>query len=182
MGRSLATSRGGPSKKSVDEMIGTSKNGAKSAAKAPRKYEEEPAPPAEMTKEEVEVWNVLKKVLRMRGHFTLDNQFAIHALVAATAEFLHCRRVINKEGRTYKVLSTAATRALRPGEMEEMEWGPEHYLTKVRPEVHMLFQADRRMRMWLCEFGLTEATRVRVATPPGDEGEAAGVLGAYGLN
>jgi hypothetical protein len=163
-------------------MKGTSKIGAKSAAKAPPKINEEPSPPAEMTKEELEVWNVLKKVLRARGHFTLDNQFAINALVSATAEFMHCRRVINREGRTYEVLSTAATRALRPGEMKNIEWGPEHYLTKVRPEVHLLFQADRRMRMWLCEFGLTEATRVRVTTPPGDEDEAEGVLGAYGLN
>lgn len=182
MGRSLATSRGGAAKKTVDEMLGTSKVGAKSTSKAPRKIDEEPSPPDEMTKEEAEVWAVVKKVLRTRGHFTLDNQFAIHALVSATAEFLYCRRLINREGRTYKVLSTAATRALRPGEMEDMEWGPEHYLTKVRPEVHMLFQADRRMRMWLCEFGLTEATRVRVTTPPDSKDEAAGVLGAYGLN
>ena len=182
MGSSIATSRGGRAKKTVDEMRGTSKVGARSTAKAPPKIAEEPAPPFQMTLQESEVWAVLKRVLRKRGHFTIENQFAIHGLVSATAEFMICRHIVNTEGRTYKVLSTAATRALRPGEMEDIKWTEEHYLTKVRPEVHLLFQADRRMRMWLCEFGLTEATRVRVGSPQEEEGDADDVLGAYGLN
>lgn len=181
MGGSIATSRGGRAKKTLEETVGTSKHGREAARSAPPRVNEAPEPPSHMTPIEREVWMHLKKVLTKRGQFSLDNQTAIWALVSATAEFIECRHIVNTQGRTYRVLSTAATRALRPGEMEEIEWGDEHYLTKLRPEVTLLFQADRRMRMWLCEFGLTDATRMRVASPK-DEETPEGVLGAYGLN
>jgi hypothetical protein len=176
--QSSGTHRG--RKTTVEKAIGIGRKTKEEVANTPRRLTEEPSPLDNMSASEKKVWDSLKRVLKARGQWSRDNELAVHGLVIAAAELLDYRAVLLKEGRTYKVLSTAATRSLRVGELQEIDWAPEHYLTKMRPEVALMNSADRRMRAWLCEFGLTDATRGRIQldrTKDDDE-----VLSQYGLN
>lgn len=123
----------------------------------------EPEPPTDLSEYALECWNKVVPVLRTRGQLSLDSLWSLIALCECYAEWKELRLDIRVEGRTYT---------------SEMSYGS---VERANPKVGMLADADRRFRMWLNEFGLTDGTRHKVASKPVDE-DKDNPLERYGLN
>ena len=101
-------------------------------------------PPAWLSERAREIWaEIIPELQRMNVFTRIDVMAAAH-LCDAQAQFLECRAVIARDGRTY-------TSATEKGE-----------ITRPRPEVLMGTEAERRVRALMVEFGMTPSSRTRV--------------------
>jgi P27 family predicted phage terminase small subunit len=114
----------------------------------------------------LECWERVSHLLFSRGQLTQDSEVSLIALCQVYAEWTELREDIAKNGRFH------TTKSEKTGEME-----------RLRPAVRIFSDCDKRLRAWLIEFGLTDASRAKVSAfkpPQGDAGTDP--LGRYGLN
>ncbi len=121
-------------------------------------------PPSGMPGPVLVLWRRFAGLLKARGQLSLDTAEALEQLAYCAQEVRELREQIKTEGRT--VTQTTVT-----GES----------MIRANPAQAMFSDADRRLRGWLAEFGLTDATRSKVAagdpTPKADN-----PLAEFGLN
>lgn len=121
-------------------------------------------PPADMPAATLVHWRRFAGLLKARGQLSLDNAEALEGLAHCAQEVRELREQLAREGRTLVQVTVTG---------EEMR--------RANPAQAMFSDADRRLRGWLSEFGLTDATRSKVAA--GEESpKGADPLAAYGLN
>jgi P27 family predicted phage terminase small subunit len=107
-------------------------------------------PPQSLSTRGMNAWRRLAPELRRLGVLTTADTFALQALCECYGEAMTYRAAIKKAGGpTYETHS-------RTGEL----------MIRARPEVAMLADADRRLRLYLGEFGLTPASRGKVSADP----------------
>jgi P27 family predicted phage terminase small subunit len=131
-----------------------------------------PNPPSTLSAEARTCWQRVTKLLAKRGQLSADSYWQLVAFCECWAEWMVLQADIREHGRTQKVKTKA-------GSEEDGEAG---YMERQRPQVAMLQDADRRLKGWLIEFGLTDASRGKVSATPPDDGEETDPLAAYGLN
>lgn len=139
---------------------------------APTRVEGQIDPPAELTGIALDCWVRLSQVLTARGQLSLDSYWSLIALCECFAEWEELRRDIRDHGRTQKVKTKGAAKSR--SKLAVME--------RQRPQVAMFQDADRRLKGWLIEFGLTDASRGKVGGTEPPQGNSADPLAAYGLN
>lgn len=93
-------------------------------------------------------WARLAPVLDRMGVLTEADVFALERACTVYAEIAELEQLLAQLGRkTYITNNEAGMQMVR-----------------ALPQVAMLADADRRLRGWLCEFGLTPASRSKVST------------------
>ena len=121
-------------------------------------------PPDDMPAAVKILWRRFAGLLKARGQLSLDGAEALEQLAYCANEVRELREQLRVEGRTVKQITVTG---------EEM--------IRANPAQAMFADADRRLRGWLSEFGLTDATRSKVAAG-GEEPKTNDPLAAYGLN
>lgn len=111
-----------------------------------------PAPPPHLSERGRAAWDAFATKLDRAGLLTELDAIALERGCEVYAEVVELEIDIAANKRTQRVKTKSG------GCMERQ-----------RPQVAMLQDADRRLRAWLAEFGMTPAARARVpANPPGD--------------
>lgn len=140
----------------------------------PARVNTAPTMPAWFGELERQCWERTSHLLFARGQLSADSEASLIALCQCYAEWTELARDIKDNGRWQRVLTVAAQRGKEDGEAGYME--------RVRPAVAAFQDADRRLRAWLIEFGLTDASRGKVTGAPEDPDGADDPLARYGLN
>jgi P27 family predicted phage terminase small subunit len=123
-----------------------------------------PSAPKRFAGHALEFWNEHAALLKERGQLTRDSRASLEALCECYAEWRELQEDLATNGRFQKV---------KTGSDDTME--------RARPALAAYQDADRRLKGWLIEFGLTDASRGKVsAEPPQDDSDDP--LAAYGLN
>lgn len=147
----------------------------------PTRVEGVPEPPEFITGHALDAWRRAADLLAKRGQLSQDSYFALLAFATCYAEWLDLADDIRKNGRTQKVKTKAGTRASGRAAPKNSKVDKSALMERQRPQVAMFQDADRRLRAWLIEFGLTDASRGKV--PAGDPGKKEEDPAAkYGLN
>jgi len=118
-----------------------------------------PSPPEHLSDAAKVAWGRLSVMLDRMGVLTEADSFALERACEVYAEILAYREALadRGDGYTYETETEGGGRMVR-----------------AYPEVAMLADADRRLKMWLIEFGVTPAARTKVqAAPPGDKEDPA---------
>lgn len=131
----------------------------------PARVEGMPKRPDWLSGPALECWERVTHLLFARGQLTADSELPLQALCQTYAEWVGLRDDLEANGRFQKVRTQSGA---------EME--------RVRPAVTAFQDADRRLKGWLIEFGLTDASRAKVAAIRPPEGPQEDPLGRYGLN
>lgn len=92
------------------------------------------------------MWLHVSYVLERRGQLSIESATSLEALCRCYSDWMDLAEAIRTHGYTYTTVNKRGERKIY-----------------ARPEVSMHADADRRLRGWLCEFGLTDASRGRVA-------------------
>lgn len=146
---------------------GTDSEPARRAAKAPPRIEGVPNPPAHVTcnADALECWIDLSQVLFARGQLSEESARSLASACICYAHWVSLVRDIQANGFTTTTWSpTAGSKEI------------------ARPEATLFSDVDRRWLHWLVEFGLTDASRGKVAgdgKPPASD--AADPLNRYNL-
>ncbi|MCW5751362.1 MAG: phage terminase small subunit P27 family [Anaerolineales bacterium] len=106
-----------------------------------------PECPADLRGVARQTWHALAALLTQAGILTCGDMLALKALCETAGEADRLRKKLAKAGWTFERLDEQHGMRLR-----------------ARPEAAMLADADRRLRFWLTEFGLTPAARSRVGS------------------
>jgi len=106
-------------------------------------------PPPHLSGQARAVWVRFAGLLDRAGVLTEADASALEQLCAAHVEVASLRADLEENGRFQTV---------RTGSGDVME--------RVRPAYTALMDADRRLRAWLVEFGLTPAARAKVKADP----------------
>lgn len=131
-----------------------------------------PTPPVWLAKAERTAWGTFSNLLHARGQLSPDSTPSLIALCAVFVEWIELRDDLRENGRFQRVLTVAGA------EKDEPE--SEDYMERPRPALAAFQDADRRLKGWLIEFGLTDASRGKVQTKsPSTEDDP---LSKYGLN
>ena len=130
------------------------------------RLESVPQMPSWFTGEAATCWQRVSEILFARGQLSVDSEISLVALCVCYEEWVLLLSDIRTQGRTQWTVGD------RSG--AEME--------RPRPSLAAFQDCDRRLKAWLVEFGLTDASRAKVAgaIPPDDGGNDP--LSAYGLN
>ena len=140
---------------------------------APSRVTGEIDAPASLEGPALDCWKRLSQVLAARGQLSLDSYWSLIALCECFGEWEELRQDIRTNGRTQKVKIKDAAKSRSKASVMERQ----------RPQVAMFQDADRRLKGWLIEFGLTDASRGKVGgirePAPGERKDP---LAAYGLN
>lgn len=153
------------------EAKGTTKK-RPNKADIPARTDGIPTPPAWLSKPERAAWETFAKLLATRGQLSPDSTPSLIALCAVFAEWTELRDDLRKAGRFQRVLTVAGADKKTPSD--------EDYMERPRPALAAFQDADRRLKGWLIEFGLTDASRGKVQTKaPSLEDDP---LAKYGLN
>lgn len=152
--------------------------------KPPQRVEGEVRRPAWMNDDPaaLDCWERVTELLAKRGQLSRDSEVALESLCQTYSEWCRLRAFLKENGTTFKQLATAA-RAIKNLTADDLD-DPRLYVTKTYPEVRQFQQTDRALRMWLIEFGLTDASRAKIGVTGSEnsEGEESDVLAQYGLN
>ncbi|WLB84896.1 MULTISPECIES: phage terminase small subunit P27 family [Bradyrhizobium] len=105
-----------------------------------------------------ETWGYVTGLLDRMGVLTEADGVALEMLCEAYADFLAARAELKNVGSEYYETSTAS--------------GDTMY--RVHPAVAQRNDADRRIRSWLAEFGMTPSARARVKTDGTEDEDPAG--------
>ncbi len=100
-------------------------------------------------------WGRLSVVLDRMGVLTEADAAALERMVDCYADIIESRKLIAKDGRTYKTYDQNGNE-----------------LIKANPAVAQLRAADSQFKSYLVEFGLTPAARSKVHADNGDEEKA----------
>ena len=120
----------------------------------PQPRRERPSPPAHLSGAARDAWGYVSGILDRMGVLTEADAVALEQLCECYAEIVELRAEIAENGR----FQTVATKA--GGEME-----------RLRPAYAALMDADRRLKAWLAEFGMTPSARSRITANPPDQKE-----------
>jgi len=106
-----------------------------------------PKPPRHLSSRAREAWEYLSEVLDNMGVLTLADKLALESLCEAVADLRNARDALAARGDvTYETVTMTGI------------------LHRAYPEVAMVADCDRRVRMWMASFGLTPADRSRVSS------------------
>ena len=122
--------------------------------KEPKPEAKAPACPSHLDAKGKATWKKLCALLGGMGVLTEADGLALERLVDCYSDILECRKLIERDGRTYTTLDQNS-----------------NTLIKNNPAVNQLRAADSQFKSYLVEFGLTPAarTKVNVDLPDGDE-------------
>lgn len=111
-----------------------------------------PVMPRHLTPSGKAVWKKVAGILSIMNVLTTADGLALERLCDCYADILECRKLVVRDGRTYKVETIT-------GET----------LIKGNPAVNQLRAADAQFKSYLVEFGLTPAARSKVHATPDDD-------------
>lgn len=131
-------------------------------AQEPKPSRSRPSAPAHMSDKARETWGYVSGLLDRMGILTDIDAVAVEVLCEAYADFLAARAMLKAFGSNYYTTINEA--------------GSEMH--RVHPAVADVKDADRRIRAWLAEFGMTPSARSRVKTN-GEEDDQADPAAAY---
>jgi P27 family predicted phage terminase small subunit len=106
-----------------------------------------PAPPEHLSEKARRAWDVVSPLLERAGILATADAFALEMLCEAYGDYLDARDAIEEFGGNYYETKNAAG-------------GTMH---RAHPAVAVMRDADRRIRGWLAEFGMTPSARTRVS-------------------
>lgn len=110
-------------------------------------------------------WLTYAPLLASMGVLTIADAMALEQLCGAYAEYRRHDAVLVSEGETYR----APLLDKRGDPVLDRELQPVLGIVRTRPEVALRSDADKRLRAWLAEFGLTPSARSKVkADQPAD--------------
>ena len=115
----------------------------------PKPRRERPSAPAHISDTAREVWGQAVLTLDEMGVLTAADVFAIEVLCEAIADHRDAGETIAAEGRFYETTTKEGSAMWR-----------------LHPAVALRSDADRRVRGWCAEFGLTPSARSRIETTP----------------
>jgi P27 family predicted phage terminase small subunit len=93
-------------------------------------------------------WQELSELLVSMRVLSVADRAALAQMCAAVATYRAAHAVVERDGMTFTATTEHGT------------------VTRARPEVAIMQDADRRIRAWANEFGLTPAGRPRVKAAP----------------
>lgn len=125
--------RGNPGKKALNK-------------KEPKPETGIPECPAHLTPEATKIWGNLSFLLNSMGVLTVADAVSLEMFVEAVADVRALRDDIKENGRSYKSKTASGEEIVRPN-----------------PAAAQVQDADRRVRAWCIEFGLTPASRGKVS-------------------
>lgn len=105
-----------------------------------------PERPAALDATAAAAWDSIAPELEAMGVLTLADAAALEALCTAFADWRAACETIREQGATYETQSPKGDLMLRP-----------------HPAQAQKSDADKRLRAWLAEFGLTPAARAKLA-------------------
>lgn len=117
-----------------------------------------PTPPAYLSPEEREAWDMFAKTLAGMRITTDDDRVALEMLSCTYAQYQRFQAVLRKKGDTYETTTAAGSKMFRP-----------------RPEQVLLGDCERKLLNLLGRFGLTPADRQRVSDLAKGSGGGRGV-------
>lgn len=130
-------------------------------ANAPERVPGAPLPPDWLEGHGLTCWRTTSALLTERGQLSAESAIPLLALCTTYAEWVELAKDIRDNGRYQRV----KTKAGADGE------GEAAYMERVRPAVAAFQDCDRRLKGWLIEFGLTDASRGKVASAPPADGD-----------
>jgi P27 family predicted phage terminase small subunit len=130
----------------------------------PARVEGQPEPPEWLDGKALEGWNRFSEILFKRGQLSKETEASLLALSLCYEEWLILKADLRKYGYTQIVTG-------RDGTSE-----------RSRPAAAAFISADNRLRSWLTEFGLTDASRGKVTVSEEHSALANDPLARYGLN
>ena len=131
-------------------------------ASEPRPARARPSAPAHISDKAREIWVYVCDVLDGMGILTKADAIGVEMLCEAYADKLAAREslalpIMGKRRDTGDEYVIAAG-----GARTYLSYGKDGVMVRQRPEVAMIADADRRIRGWLAEFGMTASARTRV--------------------
>lgn len=105
-----------------------------------------PSAPSHMSDKARETWGYVSGLLDRMGILTEIDAVALEMLCEAYADYLHAREALQAFGSRYYTTVNA-------------QGGIMH---RAHPAVAEAADADRRIKAWLAEFGLTPSSRTRI--------------------
>lgn len=120
--------------------------------KEPKPLRAQPEPPPHLTTYARKAWDYYAPKLFKMGVLTEADVIALERLAECYSEVRTLADVIEVEGHTFETTSMTGDTIIRR-----------------RPEAAQLADADKRLRAYLVEFGLTPAARSRVTAQDIDE-------------
>lgn len=122
----------------------------------PKPARSRPSAPAHVSEKARETWGYVSGLLDRMGILTEIDAVALEVLCEAYADFLAARAVLKAFGSNYYETVNEAGSVMH----------------RVHPAVAEVKDADRRIRAWLAEFGMTPSARSRVkVNGENDEGQ-----------
>jgi P27 family predicted phage terminase small subunit len=160
----------------LEKKVAKGARGAATAAKsAPARVESNPQPPEWLKDHALTCWNRVSNILFMRGQLSADSEIALLGLSMCYAEWVELAHDLHLNGRFQKVMTKAAA-------MTGNEDGESAYMERARPSLAAFQDCDRRLKNWLVEFGLTDASRSKVTVGAPEAADEDDPLARYGLN
>jgi P27 family predicted phage terminase small subunit len=160
----------------LEKKVAKGARGAAAAAKAaPTRVESHPKAPAWLANHAKTCWERVSNILFMRGQLSADSEIALLGLSMCYAEWVELAEDLRVNGRFQKVKTKAA--AMSGNDDEESA-----YMERARPCLAAFQDCDRRLKNWLVEFGLTDASRSKVTVGAPDAPDEDDPLARYGLN
>lgn len=141
----------------------------------PTPVRERPSAPAHISDMAREVWGQAVLILDEMGVLTRADVFAVEVLCEALADH-------RAAGETVRACAATARSAVAEGKESDFTPDGRYYRTinqaggvmwRAHPATALRADADRRVRSWCAEFGLTPSARSRIETGQADRGDAA---------
>jgi P27 family predicted phage terminase small subunit len=123
-----------------------------------------PQPPKWLSGAALDGWNRFSEILFKRSQLSEETETSLLAIALCYEEWIGLRLDLRENGHT-QIVQT------RDGQVE-----------RLRPAAQAFSDADKRLRAWLIEFGLTDASRGKVSVPEEFGAGADDPLARYGLN
>jgi P27 family predicted phage terminase small subunit len=136
-----------------------------------------PSAPAHVSEKARETWGYVTGILDRMGVLTEADAIGVEMLCEAYADKLAARAslalpVIAKRNDKVSGEEIVWTIA-EAGARTYLGFGKDGVMIRQRPEVAMIADADRRIRGWLAEFGMTASARTRVKTSEPEKADEA---------
>lgn len=119
----------------------------------PRPRRERPSAPAHISDKARETWGYVSGLLDEIGVLTKIDALALEVLCEAYADYLAARVDLKGFGSNYYMTVNQTGGVMH----------------RAHPAVAVMQDADRRIKAWLAEFGMTPSARTRVKGETGDE-------------
>lgn len=136
-----------------------------------------PSAPAHVSDKARETWGYVTAILDRMGILTEADAIGVEMLCEAYADKLAARAalalpVVVKRKDKESGADVEYTIA-EGGARTYLGFGKDGVMIRQRPEVAMIADADRRIRGWLAEFGMTASARTRVKASEPETGDEA---------